>query len=119
MYPSRGGIGEKILTLGKRQDQMPLEFPSRWCFLGLPSWVQWLRLCAPNAGDLGVISAQGTGSHMLQVGVCMPQLKIACAATKEIHTDFPGGPVVRNPLANAGDTGSIPGPGRFDMPWGN
>ena len=24
--------------------------------------------------------------------------------------DFPGGPVVKNPLANAGDTGSIPGP---------
>ena len=26
--------------------------------------------------------------------------------------DFPGGAVVRNPPANAGDTGSIPGPGR-------
>ena len=25
---------------------------------------------------------------------------------------FPGGPVVKNPPANAGDTGSIPGPGR-------
>ena len=25
--------------------------------------------------------------------------------------DFPGGPVVKNPPANAGDTGSIPGPG--------
>ena len=25
----------------------------------------------------------------------------------------PGGPVIRNPLANAGDTGSIPGLGRF------
>ena len=24
---------------------------------------------------------------------------------------FPGGPVVKNPPANAGDTGSIPGPG--------
>ena len=26
--------------------------------------------------------------------------------------DFPGGTVVKNPPANAGDTGSIPGPGR-------
>ena len=26
--------------------------------------------------------------------------------------DFPGGTVVRNPPANAGDTGSSPGPGR-------
>ena len=88
-------------------------------FLGTSRLVQWLRLCAPNAGDMGMISAQGTGSHMLQVGVCMPQLKIAGAATKDIHTDFPVGPMVRNPLANAGDTGSIPGPGRFHMPWGN
>ena len=29
------------------------------------------------------------------------------------HTlDFPGSPVVKNPPANAGDTGLIPGPGR-------
>ena len=27
--------------------------------------------------------------------------------------DFPGGPVVKNQLANAGDTGSIPGPGKW------
>ena len=32
--------------------------------------------------------------------------------------DFPGGPVVKNTSANAGDMGSIPGPGRFHMPWG-
>ena len=30
--------------------------------------------------------------------------------------DVPGGPVVKNPPANAGDTGLIPGPGRSDMP---
>ena len=30
--------------------------------------------------------------------------------------DFPGGAVVKNPPANAGDPGSIPGPGRFHMP---
>ena len=27
-----------------------------------------------------------------------------------INRDFPGGPVVENPSANAGDMGSIPGP---------
>ena len=27
--------------------------------------------------------------------------------------DFPGGAVVKNPPANAGDTSSSPGPGRF------
>ena len=29
--------------------------------------------------------------------------------------DFPGGTVVKNPPANAGDTGLIPGPGRSHM----
>ena len=32
---------------------------------------------------------------------------------------FPGGAVVKNPPANAGDTGSIPGPGRSHMPRSN
>ena len=32
---------------------------------------------------------------------------------------FPGGTVVKNPPANAGDTGSIPGPGSSDMPRSN
>ena len=33
--------------------------------------------------------------------------------------DFPGGAVVKNPLANAGDTGLSPGPGRSHMPQSN
>ena len=33
--------------------------------------------------------------------------------------DFSGDSVVKNPPANAGDTGLIPGPGRFHMPWNN
>ena len=32
------------------------------------------------------------------------------------NSDFPGGPAVRNPSANAWDMGSIPGPGRFHVP---
>ena len=32
---------------------------------------------------------------------------------------FPGGSVVKNPPANAGDMGSIPGPGRSHMPSSN
>ena len=31
----------------------------------------------------------------------------------------PGGSVVKNPPANTGDTGSIPGPGRSHMLWSN
>ena len=33
--------------------------------------------------------------------------------------DYPGGPVVTNPPANAGDIGLIPGSGRFHIPSGN
>ena len=32
---------------------------------------------------------------------------------------FPGGAVVKNPPANAGDMGSSPGPGRSHMPRNN
>ena len=38
---------------------------------------------------------------------------------KTQKVDFLGGPVVKNLPANAGDMGSIPGPGRSHMPWGN
>ena len=34
-------------------------------------------------------------------------------------TDFPGGPVIKNPPCNAGDSGMIPGPRRYHMPWRN
>ena len=33
--------------------------------------------------------------------------------------DFPGGAVVKNPPASAGDTGSSPGPGRSHVPQSN
>ena len=33
--------------------------------------------------------------------------------------DFPGGAMVKNPLANAGHMDSIPGPGRSHMPRSN
>ena len=32
---------------------------------------------------------------------------------------FPGGPVVKNPPVNVGDTGLIPGLGRYHMPQCN
>ena len=38
---------------------------------------------------------------------------------KKQARDFPGGAVVKNPPANAGDTSSSPGPGRSHMPWRN
>ena len=38
---------------------------------------------------------------------------------KEYMWGFLGGTVVKNPSANAGDTGSSPGPGRSHMPRSN
>ena len=35
------------------------------------------------------------------------------------HGGFPGGPVIENPPANAGDTGSIPVPGSSHVPQGS
>ena len=35
------------------------------------------------------------------------------------YRDSPGGAVVKNPPANAGNTGSSPGPGRSHMPQSN
>ena len=38
---------------------------------------------------------------------------------KKYIVGFPGGSVVKNPPANAGGTGLIPGPGRSYIPWSN
>ena len=38
---------------------------------------------------------------------------------KDTIKDFPGGAVVKNPPANAGNMGSSPGPGRSYMPRSN
>lgn len=48
--------------------------------------VQWLRPHAPNAGGLGAVPGWGTRSHMLQLRVCMPQLKSLHAAAKTGHS---------------------------------
>ena len=52
------------------------------CYKGTSLMVQWLRLCSSNGGSLGLIPGQGTRSHMVQLRICMLQLKILHAATK-------------------------------------
>ena len=42
---------------------------------------------------------------------------VGLAAFKNVASGFPGGAVVGNPPANAGDMGSCPSPGRSHMPW--
>ena len=41
--------------------------------------------------------------------------KVGLELVKNLCQDFPGDSVVKNLSANAGDTGSIPGPGRSQM----
>ncbi|XDB64288.1 hypothetical protein AB1E18_017602 [Capra hircus] len=50
------------------------------------------------------------------------ELRTACPDSSPGHRvsqTQPSGLLVRNPPANAGDTGSIPGPGRSHMPQSN
>ena len=42
---------------------------------------------------------------------------LPCQNRNEKFGGFPGGAVVENPPANAGDTGSSPGLGGSHMPW--
>ena len=46
-------------------------------------------------------------------------IKLKFCLLKKLPGDFPGGAVVKNPPANAGDTGSGPGLGGSHMPRSN
>ena len=46
----------------------------------------------------------------------MDELYYIVTAIKMNELGFPGGAVVKNPPASAGDMGSSPGPGRSHMP---
>ena len=88
--------------------------PLNVCILGSysGSWgtsQAWVELCEPGTGtvysghkgDRAVVDVNG---HKFLTYKCM---------------NVPGGSVFMNPPANAGDTGSIPAPGRPYMLWGN
>ena len=47
------------------------------------------------------------------------EMYIKHICNKQKNKGFPGGSMVKNPPANAGDTGSIPGRGRSHMPQSN
>ena len=58
------------------------------------------------------------GSSLLRVGflqLCRAHQGSPSSLLNVQHLDFPGGTVVKNPPANAEDTGSSPGPGRSHM----
>jgi len=49
----------------------------------------------------------------------LPLRYLRLGTSKIVPVGFPGGSVVKNLPANAGDTSSTPGLGRSHMPWGN
>ena len=59
--------------------------------------VQWLRLCAPNAGGPGSTSGQRTRFHMMQLRAPKPQPKIVHAARK---IEDPVGPKTQSSQMN-------------------
>ena len=52
-------------------------------------------------------------------GRSQPHPVLAEVSAPEVTLGFPGGAVVKNPPANAGNTGSNPGPGGSHMPRSN
>ena len=69
---------------------------------------------AQRGGNQGSLKSQAPAKDVAQ-----PALLHCLILHSGLQEDFPGGPVVENPHANAGDTGSIPDLGRFHMPQGN
>ena len=57
--------------------------------------------------------------HQVAVKMNELELQVSDKFQNTIDWDFPGGAVVKNLPANAGDTGSSPGPGRSHVLWSN
>ena len=91
--------------------------------------VQRLGLHGPTAEAMGSIPGRGTNiPHAAQrgqkkrkkiQGFNWATLLVTNCAFKKLGEGFPGGAVVENLPANAGDTGSSPGLGRSHMPRSN
>ena len=63
------------------------------------------------------VTAHGGGRTRKSGSEPLPSWEWICFKCSQ--EDFPEGPVVKIPPASAGDTGSISGPGRSHVPWGN
>ena len=68
------------------------------------------HLGLPRLKGRGTVSTSWKGCQRIRGHLC---------GFKTTARDFPGGAVVKNPPANAGDTGLTPGPGRSHVPRSN
>ena len=118
--PRRGWVTLKTAELVRGRDKIWIQV--FWLQL-LPSWSNTLELCYLPSW-LPSPTSRGTWQRAAVVLVT-PRLEVPwtfsdiqqrnVSPKKGNRRGFPGGAVVGNPPANAGDTGSIPGPGRFHM----
>ena len=77
---------------------------------------EFCKLCAPHGSYIPLGDRGRENKQKSEHVVCYVRIR---AIKKNKTGDFPGGAVVKNPPANAGDTGSIPGTGRSHMPRSN
>ena len=84
-----------------------------------------VEILPSNTGGVGSITGQGAkiphasrpkNQNIKQKQYCNKFYRLLKI---KYSGDFPGGTVVKNPPANEGDTGSIPGLGRSHMPQSN
>ena len=87
--------------------------------LGQPRGMEWggRREEGSGWGTHVYLIIQKQVSNILWVKIFTAVLFIV--AKLVMPRDFPGGPVVKNLPANAGDRGSIPGQGRSHVLWSN
>ena len=108
------------------------------CEVRMALVVQWLRLHALNAGSTGVVPNWGSKIPLAKwcnqknIYVCELLITIrnkskernkngreTAKGQEQRAMGFPGGSEVKDPHANARDTGLIPSAGRFHMLWSN
>ena len=91
------------------------EMSNTWCLLQSTSKIVWEggfhragRITTPTVP----VWAYGP-----RVELSPASISLTASGLKGQFRDFPGGPVVKNLPANAGDTVSVPDPGRSHMLW--
>ena len=92
----------------------------KFCSQTSRSWQVWIShgALSPCQWLLCILACDEIPTSNIQTNTCRG-ISGKVLLLKETQGDFPGGAVVKNPPANAGDTDSSPGPGSSHMPRSN